>query len=601
MKRISSRTVEEVNSKVDMVEIVGEYTRLEKRGGNWWGCCPFHNEKTPSFNIMPEKNLYHCFGCGVSGTVISFVMEMEKLSFTEAVESLARKNGIEVIYEGSGEIRKDEKKDNIRELLMDLYDRTAGMFHFFLTESKNGKEALDYIKGRSVDEETIKKFKLGFAPKNRNWLYGFLTSKGYSSEFLASSGLFSRKYPTLCVFAGRIIFPIADRKGRIVAFGGRILSGEGPKYINSGDLPQYKKGETLFGFNLALPEIRATKSVILCEGYMDVLAWHQAGICNAVAPLGTAFTPEQAKLAHSFAETAFLCFDTDTAGQKASYAAILLCRKTGMETRIVDIKGSGFADCKDPADILKNHGAEALKKVLEMSILDVDYLILNAGSSFDLGTPGGKAQACGYVFPYLEVIDSDVLMESVVSRISSAFGISGRALLSDFQKRNQPSNRREMTETNPPAGKRKIKPGAELRAMLAAASNMQFFPQVRNEISADDLEDPAAKDIFIILEECFRNDTVGFDAVLERCREDNLRSIIMQAYASGEFSENADKVITDSIKLIKKNVLEKKKAGLIARIRLAPVSDGSYGGHDVPDMMSQIREIDEKLKDLKDA
>lgn len=600
MSRISNRTVEEVNSKVNMVEIVGEYTRLEKRGTNWWGCCPFHNEKTPSFNIMPEKNVYHCFGCGASGTVISFVMEMEKLSFTEAVESLARKNGIEIIYEGPEQSRKEDGRENIRDLLINLYDRTAGMFHFFLTESKAGEKALAYLKNRAVDDETIRKFKLGFAPGKRNWLHGFLTSKGYSGDFLAASGLFSRRYPSLCVFAGRLIFPIADRKGRIVAFGGRILEGDGPKYINSGDLPQYKKGETLFGFNLALPEIRAKKSIILCEGYMDVLAWHQAGITNAVAPLGTAFTPEQARLAHSFAETAFLCFDTDAAGQKASYSAILLCRKNGMETRILDIKGAGFADCKDPADILKNHGAEALKKVLEMSILDIDYLILNAGASFDLGTPEGKAKACGYVFPYLEVIDSDVLMESVVSRFSTAFGISGRALLADFQKRNQPL-RRETAEKKQPVAGRKIKPGAELRAMLATASNMQFFPQVRNEINADDLEDPAARDIFIILEECFRNDSVGFDAVLERCGEDNLRSIIMKAYASGEFSENAEKVITDSIKLIKKNVLEKKKAGLIARIRLAPVSDGSYGGHDVPDMMSQIREIDEKLKDLKDA
>lgn len=601
MRRISHRTIEEVNAKADIVEIVGEYTRLEKRGANWWGCCPFHNEKTPSFNIMPDKNVYHCFGCGAGGTVISFVMEMEKLSFTEAVEALAKKNGIEVVYDGAGARNDDAppRGGDTKELLINLYDRTAGTFHFLLTESKAGEAALGYLKSRAVDDATIRKFKLGFAPSDRRWLRRFLEGKGYSAEFLAASGLFSRKHPDSCIFAGRLIFPIADRKGRVVAFGGRILSGDGPKYINSGDLPQYKKGETLFGFHLALPEIRASKSILLCEGYMDVLAWHQAGVPTAVAPLGTAFTPEQAKLARSFAETAHLCFDTDAAGKKAAYSAILLCRKTGLEARVIDIQGAGYPDCKDPADILKNHGAEALKKVLEKSILDIDYLILNAGSAFDLGTPEGKSKACGYVFPYLEVIDSEVLLESVVLRVSAAFGISDHALRSDFQNRRRRPVRGGGAEEG--SAKRKIKTSAELRAMLAVVCNLQLFPSVRGEITADDLEDPAARDIFITLEECFRNDTVGFDAVLERCGGDDVRARMIQAYTSGEFSENAETAVADSVKLIKKNVLGKRKAGLIAKIKLMPAVDGSYGGDSVSDMMSQIREIDEKLKDLKDA
>ena len=312
--RISNRTIEEVKAKSDIVEIVGEYTRLERRGANWWGCCPFHNEKTPSFNIMPEKNIYHCFGCG------------------------------------GGPQENGKKEDETRKLLLELYDRTAGTFHFLLTESKLGGPARAYLQDRAVSGQTIRDFRLGFAPADRRWLHRFLRKKGYSPEFLEKSGLFSKRWPEICVFAGRLIFPIADRRGRILAFGGRILAGDGPKYINSGDLPQYKKGETLFGLHLALPHIREQKSVILCEGYMDVMAWHQAGIPNAVAPLGTAFTPEQAKLVHAFASTALLCFDTDAAGRKATYAAMLLCRETGMDVKVLDVRGAGFPDCKDPAE-----------------------------------------------------------------------------------------------------------------------------------------------------------------------------------------------------------------------------------------------------------
>ena len=353
------------------------------------------------------------------------------------------------------------------------------------------------------------------------------------------------------------------------------------------DLPQYKKGETLFGLHLALPHIREQKSVILCEGYMDVMAWHQAGIPNAVAPLGTAFTPEQAKLVHAFASTALLCFDTDAAGRKATYAAMLLCRETGMDVKVLDVRGAGFPDCKDPADILKNHGPEALKKVLETGILDIDYLILNAGAQFDLGTPEGKTKACGYLFPYLAAIDSDVRLESVVARAAAAFGISSQALFSDFQKRKQPSRARAepVTEGKKPSAR---KPGAEhLRNLLCLFTIICFR-----------IPDEA----FRAHTDCFpQRIQLRFDAVLEHCKDEELRSVMTDAYTSGEFSTRAEEIVDDSIRRIQRNVLEKQKAGLIAKIKLAPVSGNSRGETDVDEMIARIREIDGKLKDLKEA
>ncbi len=594
--RISDRTVEEVSSRVSLVEIASEYTRLVKRGATWWGCCPFHNEKTPSFSISPDKNLYHCFGCGAGGTAISFVMEMDKLSFAEAVEMLAKKNGIEVVYEGGGQGGARQGRDNTRELLMDLYGRVAGTFHYMLTETEEGSFALNYLRERKISDATIKAFKLGYSPKDRNFLYDFLAKKGYSDEFLAQSGLFSKRSPKYSIFAGRLIFPIAERRGNTVAFGARLLFGEGPKYINSSDLPQYKKGESLFGFNLALPAIREKKATIICEGYMDVLSFYQAGITNVVAPLGTAFTAEQARLIHSFVETAFLSFDSDSAGKKAAYAAILACRKNSIEARVIDIAKSGFIDCKDPADVLKNYGEEALQSLEKKSILDIDYLILNAEANFNLGTPEGKAKACAEIFPYFDALDSDVRLESAIERVAVAFGVSERALFSDFKKRKGFSLPEVPTENK--VSSMGIVINAQVRAMLALVCNLDLFPKVRNEINVDDLDDPAAKDIFILLEEAFRRGSLSFDLLLAHCADNALCVLMTNAYASDEFLVNAERIVEDSVRLIKKNALEKRKVAVISKMKLSSLSMELSDSSGIADAMYQVHEINEKLKEL---
>ena len=595
MGRISAETIDEVNRRTDIVAVVGEYTRLERRGSDWWGCCPFHNEKTPSFHVIPDRGMYHCFGCGKGGGVVNFVMELEKLTFVEAVESLAKKSGVEIIYEG-GSVNPDLPRDTTKDDLIELYGRVAGSFHYLLLNSAQGEKALKYLESRKVTREIIEKFKIGYSPVDRRWLHDFLGKKGYSSEFLEKSGLFSKKYPGTAFFSNRLMFPINNRKGQVVAFGGRILEGEGPKYLNSGDLPQYKKGETLFAFDFALPEIRSTKSVIFCEGYMDVLAWHQAGVLRAVAPLGTAFTPEQAKLVRSFAETVYLCFDSDTAGQTATYKAILLCRQSGFEVRVIEIKNG-----KDPADILQNEGAESLKKLLDYSIIDLDYLVLTAGTRFDTGNPEGKARASAFLFPYIEVLESDIQRESTIHRLSAAFGISEKALLSDYQNRKQPRPviQREGSNASERPKLQNIRRNAELRAVLAAAANTGFFPLMRSSLTSDDFEDPVARELFIVLEECYRTDSASYDSLLSRCPDDSMRTLITETVINGEFAENAQKTIEDSIALIRRNVLEKQKGRLVARMSLfrGTTEDDT---RTVTEMMAESKRIDEELAKLKD-
>ena len=439
MPRISPKTVDAVTEMTDIVSLAEGYTRLERRGTNWWGCCPFHNEKTPSFTVVPDKRMFYCFGCHKGGSTIKFLMEIENIGFIEAVERLAKKAGIEVVYEGGQFV--PEKKDTLKDEIPELYERVAGSFHYLLTESEQGRGALGYIKARGVSDEIIEKFKLGYAPKDRYWLYKFLVSKNYSPDFLEKTGLFSKNYKTAAFFSHRLIFPICDRHGKTVAFGGRLLDGEGPKYLNSSDMPQYKKGETVFAFHLALPEIRKTKSVILCEGYMDVLAFFQADLPYAVAPLGTALTQEQVKLLKSFAHTFYLSFDSDSAGQQASYKAIKLCRSMGVNVRVLVIR-----DGKDPAEVLQKNGKDGLKFLLESAILDDDYLIQIASVKFDTGNPEGKAGAVAFLFPYIEVLESDIQRESAVTKISSTFGVSQQSIFSDYSNRETGAVRRSLDE-----------------------------------------------------------------------------------------------------------------------------------------------------------
>ena len=363
MASITQESIDEVSSRTDIVRLIGEYVPLTQRGNDWWGCCPFHNEKTPSFSVSPDKKFYYCFGCHASGTAFKFIQEMEKLSFPEAVEFLAKKAGVELHYsEGGGPEHKDDSKTKLRNEYIDLYSRVATTFHYMLMETEAGRFARDYITKRGLTNETLEKFKIGYSPADRKWLRSFLEKKNYSAEFLNNSGLFSKKYPDVAFFSDRLMFPIFDRKGDVVAMGGRFLRGDkdkSPKYLNSGDLIQYKKGNTLYAFNFAKQAIRENKKVILCEGYMDCIAYHQCGINYAVAPLGTALTEEQVALVKPFVDTVYLSFDSDGAGQNATKKAILMCRRHSLTVKIIRLDGG-----KDPAEIMLNFGKEYLTKII---------------------------------------------------------------------------------------------------------------------------------------------------------------------------------------------------------------------------------------------
>ena len=564
MAKISSSTIDEVNDRTDLVSLIGEYTRLERRGGDWWGCCPFHNEKTPSFHVVPSRKMYHCFGCGQGGSAINFVMEIEKLGFMDAVVQLAKKTGVEVIYEGNSIVQEnplEKKKDEI----FDLYSRTSGTYHYFLTETDMGKFAYDYLISRGVTKEIIKKFQLGYSPADRTWLKKFLLSKNYSNEFLNESGLFSKKYPDISFFSDRLMFPIFNRKNQVVAFGGRLLHGEGPKYLNSGEMLQYKKGETLYAFNFAKESIRKEKSVIFCEGYMDVIAYHQAGITNAVAPLGTALTEDQVRIISSFVDTVYLSFDSDEAGQNATFKAILLCRKMDLPVKIIKLDGG-----KDPSEILNKFGFVLFKNAINDAIIDTDFLLSALAIRYNIGTPDGRTQASLAFFSYVDSLNSDIQKDTCLEKLCQAYNLKPEAVKADFNNQDKARTRLRTPSTNNNDKEKipeKIVLNAETRAMLAVISNVDYFPMMRSNLSVDDFEDVLARDMFIALEECYREGSMSYDNFLSKCTDERVQLIVSQSVTSGEFAINSEKTVEDCIWLIRKNSLERKRDRLLNQIR----------------------------------
>ncbi|MBQ5631999.1 MAG: DNA primase [Treponema sp.] len=587
---ISQETINAVQNSADIVSIIGEYTKLERRGSDWWGCCPFHNEKTASFHVEPDKKFYYCFGCHAGGDVIKFIMEQEKVSYSDAIATLAKRTGIEIKYT-NGTPEKENPQLKIIEQYTELYERTASMFHYFLLETPQGKSALEYITSRGISLETIKKFKLGFAPIDRKWLKNFLLKKNFSNEFLLNSGLFSKKYSDVAFFSNRLMFPIFNRRGQVVALGGRQLSNDpnSPKYLNSGDLIQYKKGETLYAFNFAKKAIREAKKVIFCEGYMDCIAYHQCGIEYAVAPLGTALTEMQIKIIRPFVEEVLLSFDSDGAGQKATMRAILMLRKENITVRIIQLTGG-----KDPAEIMQKLGPQILTNQVSNAILDSDFLLSRLGAEFPIDTPEGKTKASLVYFSYVDALQSDIQKESCLEQLCQAFNLKPEAVKRDFRNRNQARERLNSRQPLQSNQHKELKIDAELRSILVIIANLDKYKAVRTELLEYEFENLSASQLFNILEECFKNETLSLTSILNHCNEPELTNLITKVISLGEFKENNEDAIQDSIQMLKRRNLERKRDDIMSRIRKFNVNT-SHDQRELEKLLEEKMELDRKL------
>lgn len=348
--------IEEVRAANDIVNIIGSYVKLKRSGSSYTGLCPFHNEKTPSFSVNQARQMYKCFGCGAGGSVITFIMEYENCTFPEAIESLAERAGI--ILEKNDTGKQYKEQESIRLKLLEI-NRKAGSYYYAMLKSAQGKAGYEYFKSRGLSDETIRHFGLGYAGQGKNNLYQFLRHEGYQDSILNETGLFKiDERGAYDKFFNRVIFPIMDAGSRVIGFGGRVMGDAKPKYLNSPETKLFDKSRNLFGLNYA--KLGKNKNIILCEGYMDVIALHQAGFTNAVASLGTAFTIQQAGIIKRYTDEVLLTYDNDQAGQKAALRAIPMLRQAGINARIIHME-----PYKDPDEFIKRNGADMFRERMD--------------------------------------------------------------------------------------------------------------------------------------------------------------------------------------------------------------------------------------------
>jgi len=585
--RIPDRALAEIQSRLDLAEVAGEYTTLARRGGRWWGCCPFHQEKTPSFSVTPEKGVFYCFGCHKGGGLFQLVMEAEKVPFRDAVELLAKKAGVELP-------REEEEPGGIRrETFVELNRRVAGSLRWLLQESPAAEAARRYLSGRRVSDAIAEAFQLGWAPPDRRWLWRFLTGKSYTPEFLARTGLFSEaqrggeERPSL--FADRIMFPIANARGEVLAFGGRALHDGQPKYLNSPETAFFRKGENLFGIEKAGPAIREAGFFHLVEGYVDVLAMHQAGVTNTVAPLGTALTEQQVRLLKRWTASAVLVFDGDEAGTKATLRAVELCERQEVSAAIVALPSG-----RDPADFVQAGEEDALRALLAARRPAFPFLLDDALARFGRSGAEAKERVRDFLFPFVAAAASRVRAEEYLRQVADALEASPEAIAADFD-RWQARQRGRARATGPAEGEGALAP--DLFLMLALAANRDLFSGVRaGGIGLVDLEDARARALYVALEEEFRGEESGLDSLLARLDDGGLRELVVRKAASGEFDMNPERIVADSVRRIRQRSLRRDRDAVQARLKRLETERADPA--EVRELLAEKQHLDSELARL---
>jgi len=444
----SDSFLDELVSRNDIEDVVSSYVQLTKRSGsNLFGLCPFHSEKTPSFSVSPEKQIYHCFGCGKGGGVINFIMEIENLSFPDAVAFLAKRAGMQLPDDGT-----PEEVRSRRARLLDL-NRDAARFFYETLSTPAGAAAVEYIKRRGISRAMAVRFGLGAAPDSWNALLDAMTAKGYTHQELFDAGLIkkSRKgsgfYDT---FRNRLMFPVIDVRGSVVGFSGRMLGDNEPKYLNSPDTPVFNKSRCLFAMNLAKKSKQGM--MILSEGNIDVVSLHQAGFDCAVASLGTSLTPDQARLMARYSDTAVIAYDADTAGVKAAQRAIPILEKAGLNVKVLTIPGA-----KDPDEFIKANGADAFKKLLSGSENRIDYQLMQIKSKYDLTSDDGRMGFLAEATGFLSGLPNAIEREIYGTRAAELANVTPEAVKTEiknaYRRRAAAEKKRREAEISRPAQK----------------------------------------------------------------------------------------------------------------------------------------------------
>ena len=490
--RLSDSFLEQLRANTDIESVISPYVNLRRRGKNLVGLCPFHNEKTPSFTVYPENGSFYCFGCGVGGDVITFVRRMENLDYMEAVKQLADRAGMALPEDGY-----DDTLAKKRTAVLAANRAAAKFFHSQLFTDR-GRHALNYFLDRGLTMETIRHFGLGFAPDDWRALKNHLNEQGFDDILLESANLLRRsdkngKVSYYDNFRNRVMFPIIDPRGNVIAFGGRVLDDSKPKYINTSDTLVYKKSNGVFALNFA--KNGNDGKLIIAEGYMDVIALHQAGFTNAVACLGTALTKEQANLLSRYADEIILSYDADEAGQKATARALGIFGTTGMEIKVLRLTGG-----KDPDEIIKKYGAQRFRDIINGAANDTEYRLLRARQGIDPSTDDGKVKYLSAATEVLAWIPSPVEVDVYASRLANELGVDKLAIESQVKYKREGLRKRRMAQReqdqkrllingqntkNPERSQHLRAAKAEETLIASLMRNPDFYNKLKDELSAD--------------------------------------------------------------------------------------------------------------------
>ena len=500
----SDEIIEEVRMKNDIVDVISGYVKLQKKGSSYFGLCPFHNEKSPSFSVSRDKQMYYCFGCGAGGNVFTFIMEYENYSFTEALKFLAQRAGVELPKE---EYSKEAKeRADLRATLLEM-NKLAAKYYYAQLKVPGGKIAHDYLTGRKLSEETITAFGLGYSNKYSNDLYQYLRSKGYNDDLIIKAGLVNvdERNGIYDKFWNRVMFPIMDVNNRVIGFGGRVMGDAKPKYLNSPETMIFDKSRNLYGLNRARTSRKPY--FLLCEGYMDVISLHQAGFTNAVASLGTSLTQGHASLIKRYVSEVYLTYDSDEAGTKAALRAVPILKEAGITAKIIRME-----PYKDPDEFIKNLGAEAFEERIQKARNGFMFSLEILQRNYDMNSPEGKTDFMREAAKKLNEFEEDIERNNYIEAVARAYHVGYEEL------RKLVAKVAVQTGLATPAKKPKSTQNREKEDGMKKSQKIlltwmiedeQIFRQIQKYISPTDFEDGLYRTVAELLYEQYEENDVN--------------------------------------------------------------------------------------------
>lgn len=560
MIRYSDELIDEIKNNNDIVDVVSQYVHLKRSGRNYFGLCPFHNEKSPSFAVSPDKQIFHCFGCGVGGNVIHFISKIEGINFRESIELLAERANITLPkLESIGDNKTQELKDKIYQI-----NKNAAYFYHENLYKPTAKAAQEYVKKRKLNNATLKEFLIGYSG-NFNELYNFLKSKGFSDEAILASDLVNKNDRGQFIdrFRHRLMFPIQDVRGRIIAFGGRVLDDSKPKYINSPENLVYSKGRHLFGLYNA--KKHDTKKILIVEGYMDVISLHQRGITNVVASLGTAMTEAQGRLLRRSSEQIILGYDADGAGQEAIVRGLDILKNLGCDVRVLQISGA-----KDPDEYVTKYGPERLKKCIDDAISLVEFKVRVLKRTLNLDNTADKIKFLNEVAKILARVENSMEQEIYIEKISKDYDISKEALYSEIKKILYPKNanskilEKRNTQYNivkkedTKISEARLKRENTIIAMLLM-SNANVYSRIKNKIKPEDFKYEKNKKILEKVYAEYEKGITEIYDVLSLFEDEDIINHITEIMAKDYGITDIDKGIDDILNTYERENLKEKR------------------------------------------